>query len=255
MGISVENMAGMDTTIVTMEHKGIPCMTEELLASIYNLNVNTGYLVFKSSREDVFNLGGDLGLFIECIEKQDRERLFHYGEYCIQTIDYISRGFDRGVYTFAAVEGQALGGGLEGPIACNEIIASYDAVVGFPEHRFGLFPGMGAITLLKGKISDDSIVNLISSENVSTADEWPKSIVNKLCDPGDAVRMTLDTIQARRRKDTRALAKRAMAASKALNYHALVAVLDVWTDAAMDISPENLKKMKAIHRAQRIAFE
>ncbi len=48
----------------------------------------------------------------------------------------------------ALVEGHALGGGLEVALACDFIVASEEAKLGFPEVSIGIHPGMGGITRL-----------------------------------------------------------------------------------------------------------
>lgn len=45
--------------------------------------------------------------------------------------------------TFAAINGFALGGGLEVALACDFRIAAEDARLGFPEISLGIFPGAG----------------------------------------------------------------------------------------------------------------
>src|SRR3546814_13167359 len=48
----------------------------------------------------------------------------------------------------ALVDGDALGGGFELALACQTIVAESGVQMGFPEVLFGLFPGMGAYSLL-----------------------------------------------------------------------------------------------------------
>lgn len=43
----------------------------------------------------------------------------------------------------AAISGLALGGGLELALACDKIIATIDAKLGFPETGIGIYPGLG----------------------------------------------------------------------------------------------------------------
>lgn len=50
--------------------------------------------------------------------------------------------------TVAAIEGYALGGGLELALACDLRIAASDARLGFPEITLGIFPGAGGTVRL-----------------------------------------------------------------------------------------------------------
>ncbi len=55
-------------------------------------------------------------------------------------------GFEGTVSTTAVIAGQALGGGLEGAACCQTIIAEQGSTLQLPEIKFGMFPGMGAIS-------------------------------------------------------------------------------------------------------------
>ena len=54
--------------------------------------------------------------------------------------------------TIGLAQGDALGGGFESLLSFNVIIAERGAKFGFPETMFGLFPGMGAYSLVARRV-------------------------------------------------------------------------------------------------------
>lgn len=110
----------------------------------------------------------------------------------------LMRGFTTNKPIIAAINGRALGGGLELALSCDIRIAVPEASFGFPEVKLGLIPGWGgtqrsvrqlswcnaAALVLTGKsISADEalrigLINQVvpSQELMSTAQAWAESI-------------------------------------------------------------------------------
>ena len=71
----------------------------------------------------------------------------------------------------AAINGFALGGGLELAMACHIRVASKNARLGLPEVTLGLIPGYGGTQRLTQLIGKGKALELILTANMITADE------------------------------------------------------------------------------------
>ena len=82
----------------------------------------------------------------------------------------------------AAVNGFALGGGLELALACDFIYASDKAKFGFPEVTLGVIPGFGGTQNLARLIGKNRTNELIFTGKMIDAQKaWSWGIVNELC--------------------------------------------------------------------------
>jgi enoyl-CoA hydratase len=94
----------------------------------------------------------------------------------------------------AAVNGYALGGGLELALACDFIYASEKARFGFPEVTLGIMPGFGGTQNLARLIGPNKANEMIFTGkmlNAQKACEW--GIVNELFAPEELLAKTLET--------------------------------------------------------------
>jgi len=92
----------------------------------------------------------------------------------------------------AAVEGLALGGGLELLLCCDLVIASTDAAFGFPEVKRGLMPDFGgafrASRVIPANVAREM---LLTGENISANRAERIGFVNRLSKPGEALSVAL----------------------------------------------------------------
>ena len=97
----------------------------------------------------------------------------------------------------AAVNGFALGGGLELALACDFIYASATAKLGFPEVTLGIMPGFGGTQNLARLIGRSKANELIFSGKMITAEKaWGWGIVNELYTPEELLGKTRETAAA-----------------------------------------------------------
>jgi DSF synthase len=201
----------------------------------------------------VFNLGGDLALFVLLIKARDRGALAHYAKLCIDNMYPRTQNFFSPTLTkIAMVQGDALGGGFECVLASDLIVAEESAQLGFPEILFNLFPGMGAYSLLARRIGMRAAEELILSARILPAAKLHEmGIVDILCRDGEAPVAVRQWIakNARRRNGMQA-AYQARKQVHPVTRAELDAITDVWVEAAFRLQDRDLKMMGRIVRAQ-----
>src|SRR4051812_12994002 len=202
-----------------MNPKGTPCFSLGLLRDIRQhdaaLEANGGrvnvegawhavhYYVGGSRAPRVYNLGGDLALFLLLIKSRDREALAHYAKMCIDNLYPRIRNYGcPTLTTISLVQGDALGGGFECALTSDVIIAEESAQMGLPEIVFNLFPGMGGYSLLSRRIGQREAERMILSGRVIGARKLHEiGIVDVLAKDGEgeaAVRQWITTNSRRR---------------------------------------------------------
>ncbi|MGW1403469.1 crotonase/enoyl-CoA hydratase family protein [Streptomyces sp. NPDC002405] len=85
----------------------------------------------------------------------------------------------------AAVEGKALGGGMEIALACDLIIASEDSQFGLPEVKRGLVAAAGGVLRLPRLIPNAIALEMVmTGEPVDAARAHSLGLVNRVVEPG-----------------------------------------------------------------------
>jgi len=124
-----------------------------------------------SSAKKTFFAGGDLRLMTQA-KPEDAQQLFDH----VESIKATLRKLETiGKPVVAAINGAALGGGLEIALACDFRIATADAQLGFPEVNLGLLPGGGGTQRAPRLVSPGRAKWLaMSGERIDapTASQW-----------------------------------------------------------------------------------
>ncbi|HEY1827888.1 MAG TPA: crotonase/enoyl-CoA hydratase family protein [Acidimicrobiales bacterium] len=93
----------------------------------------------------------------------------------------------------AAVEGVAVGGGLELALIADLLVASSDARFGSPEVKFGLFPGGGALLRLPRHLPRSIVTEMaLTGAPLGAEAAHQHGLVARLCPPGQALTTALD---------------------------------------------------------------
>lgn len=250
-----------------MNQTGRPSYTYSLGAEIqqvqdwignnYAMPANGGpddlrYFVCGSKTPGIYNLGGDLRHFAECIRSRDLAAMRKYAETCVRMQDANSNGFGAPIITMALVQGDALGGGFEHAMAFDILVAERSARLGLPEIIFNLFPGMGAYSFLVRRVGRKVAENFILEGKIHTAEElYDLGIVDLLVEDGEGEAAIVEYCQ---RNQKRFAAERAVYLSRRVTMpvelEELLRITNIWAETAMTLTDADVRKMERLADAQ-----
>ena len=210
------------------------------------------YLLLGSHTRGVFNLGGDLDLFASRIRAGDRQALVAYGESCVRILHRNMNTLGLPMITIGLAQGDALGGGFESLLSFNVIIAERGAKFGFPETIFGLFPGMGAYSLVARRSGAAFAEEMMLGGKTYTAEEMKHAgLVHVVAEPGRGIEAARDYMQRNKRRHVGARA--VFQAGREVNpvtLDELDRIVQIWADTCLQLSERDLKVMQRLVCAQ-----
>ena len=242
-----------------MRPRGRPSYNLELLDDIHALQRGIvakfagrpnelRYLLAGSRTPGVFSLGGDLDLFAACIRKQDRMALVEYGRSCVRVLHRFFNALDLPIITIGVAQGDALGGGLESLLSFNVIIAERQAKFGFPEAMFGLFPGMGAYSLVARRVGAALAEEMMLSGRIYSAEEMRDAgLVRIVAEPGQGIAAAREYMQRSERHHSgiRGVFQVAREVNP-LALDELDRIVQIWSDACLQLRERDLKVMQRL---------
>ena len=210
------------------------------------------YLLLGSRTPGVFSLGGDLHHFLACIRERDRQALVAYGESCVRILDRNMATLGLPMITIGLAQGDALGGGFESLLSFNVIIAERGAKFGFPETMFGLFPGMGAYSIVSRRVGAAFAEEMMLTGRIYSAEEMKEvGLVHMVVEPGQGVDAARDFMQRNHRRHVGARA--VYKVSRGVNPVTLTEldrIVQIWSDACLQLRERDLKVMARMLAAQ-----
>ena len=212
------------------------------------------YVVFASKRPSIFSLGGDLRLFRRLITEQNRDGLMAYATKAAAAVYDHAAGYPR-TLSFSLVQGNAMGGGFEAALAGNVLVAERGTRLGFPEVLFGLFPGMGAYTLLRRKVDAATAEEIIlGARNYPAEELHAMGIVDILCAPGTGEQAIRNYVAHQARRPGERAFRQAIRRCRNIDRDELFGIAAAWVDSAMDLSAESLRRIDRLIANQERSF-
>ena len=171
--------------------------SERLLAEVENAEADEGVkgVVFTGAN-GIFSGGADVNDFNADMPPNAK------------TIRDVIAAIERGrKFYAAAIDGNALGGGLELALACDYRVATKRSKIGLPEIKLGLLPGAGGTQRLPRAIGAQAALEfMLKAKNHSAEDAKSLGILDEVVDDGhaeSAARTWLEGATERRRLSAR----------------------------------------------------
>ena len=179
------------TVLVTLQNPPAQTWTEESLAALRELvedlheERDIYALVITGDGPKFFSAGADLKLFADGDKSTARRMAQRFGE------AFEALAAFRGV-TIAAINGYAMGGGLECALACDIRIAEEHAQLALPEASVGLLPCAGGTQNLARLVGEGWAKRMIlCGERVSAAQALSIGLVEEVVPTGQALTVAL----------------------------------------------------------------
>lgn len=210
------------------------------------------YFICGSRTPGIYNLGGDLGHFVERIQANDFESMRRYAHVAVTRQFENFNAFGAPIITIALVQGDALGGGFEHALSLDVIVAERSAKLGLPEVLFNLFPGMGAYSFISRRLDRRRAEEFIMSGRVYTGEElYEMGVVDVLAEDGEGEQAVRDYIaRHRRRFNMHRAVYEARRRVNPLTLQELLDVVDLWAETAMRLEERDLRMMLRLCAAQ-----
>ena len=128
-------------------------------------DTNTKVIILTGSGEKAFVAGADISEFAN-FSQEEGSRLARAGQKML--FDFIE---NLSTPVIAAINGFALGGGLELAMSCHFRIASDNAKMGLPEVSLGVIPGYGGTQRLPQLVGKGKAMEMIMTAAMISADE------------------------------------------------------------------------------------
>src|SRR5665213_1449346 len=138
-------------------------------------------VILTGAGEKAFVAGADIGELAR-VDAVEAERLSRRGQEIFRALETLRKP------SVAAVNGFALGGGLELAMCCAIRVASPNAKLGQPEVRLGIVPGYGATQRLPRLIGRGRALEmLLSGEPIDAAEAHRIGLVNTVAPQSELI--------------------------------------------------------------------
>ncbi len=151
-----EKLNALNSATIQELHEALKALDE---------NPNVRVIIITGSGEKAFVAGADIAEFAHFSEEEGARLAAQGQKLLFDFIENLTKP------VIAAINGFALGGGLELAMACHFRIASENAKMGLPETSLGVIPGYGGTQRLPQLIGKGRAMEMIMTAGMITADD------------------------------------------------------------------------------------
>src|SRR6056297_213175 len=149
-------------------------------------NDQTAAVILTSEGKKAFSVGGDID-YLEKLNSEQAKKLSQKGQKLCDLLESSSP------VIIAAIDGYALGGGMEITLACDIRLASTRSRFGQPEVKLGIIPAFGGTQRLPRLIGEAEAKELLYTGDIIDADlAYELGLINKVVTPRSLLSETRD---------------------------------------------------------------
>jgi len=181
-------------TITINNPDKLNCIDMEMLHQLNGIfsdieqSQNAGVIVIKGAGQKSFSTGGNLKDFNTLKNFHQVKDWIVFGNKVFNILENLP------IPTIAAIQGYAMGGGLELAMACDLRIATENSVFSMPELNHGWVPGWGGLSRLRRLIGEAKAKEMILLGDRYNADQaYSFGLISKVY-PGDRLNVEVNSI-------------------------------------------------------------
>lgn len=170
--------------IVIHREKQLNSLNEETIIELNNAillaekDKNTRCIIITGSGDKAFVAGADIKEFAEFTTKEGENLSRRGQELLFDLLEKLKTP------SIAAINGFALGGGLELAMSCHVRLASDNAKMGLPEVSLGVIPGYGGTQRLAHLVGKGKAIEMIvTAQMIDAFEAKDLGLVNHVCSP------------------------------------------------------------------------
>ena len=144
-------------------------------------------IIIKGAGNKAFSTGGNLKDFNKLTKYHEVKDWIKFGNEVFNFLENMP------VATIAAIDGYAMGGGLELALSCDLRIATENSIFSMPELNHGWVPGWGGLSKIRRLIGEAKAKELIMlGERIDGIEAHRIGLINKVCEQNELQGLTND---------------------------------------------------------------